>query len=71
MLGVEQDFLHVAVVDGDGGRHLFVARRRGAAPVAVPIAAEVELYPGTLQVVLLRAVPGHGGPALPGPGARR
>lgn len=47
MLGVEQDFLHVAVVDGDGGRHLLVARRRGAAPVAVPIAAEVELYPGT------------------------
>lgn len=50
MLCIQQDFLHVAVVDGDGGRHLFVARRRGAVPVAVPIAAEVELYPGTCLV---------------------
>lgn len=50
MLCIQQDFLHVAVVDGDGGRHLFVACRRGAVPVAVPIAAEVELYPGTCSV---------------------
>lgn len=48
VLGIQQDLLHVPVVDGQRGWHLLLApRRHGAATAtATAIAAEVQLHPG-------------------------
>lgn len=51
VLGVEQDLLHVPVVDGQGGWHLLLAapRHRAATATAAAIAAEVQLHPGACR----------------------
>lgn len=47
VLSIKEYFLHVPIVNGNGGWYLFLARRSGSASTAISITAEVELYPGT------------------------
>lgn len=46
MLGIQEDLLHVSIVDRGGGGHMFQA----SVPVAVyiiPVAVHLEFHPGT------------------------
>lgn len=48
MLGIQEDFFHVSIVDGGGGRDMLQAPVLAVAVVvAVAVAVHLQLHPGT------------------------